>query len=115
MQSIGEFWISSIANRKDFELTKLKYKIPNAFYNQPVRLTLLQQSLDNISPFQLESPEACHLLPTTETVLGDDVFIMTRLNKLMDCLPLSPTNVKTYDRPLTPIDSKTLLLLLNNP
>lgn len=67
---------------------------------------MLQQSLENISPLQLEAPEACHLLPSIETVLGDDVFIITRLNKLIDVLPASSTNVKINDRPLTPFDSK---------
>jgi hypothetical protein len=105
LQSISEFWISSIANRKDFELTKLKYKIPNAFYNQPVKLAQLQQALENISPLQLEYPEACHLLPSNETVLGDDLLIMSRLNKLIDAMPLSPTNIKLIERPLTPFDS----------
>ena len=110
IQSIAEHWLAGVAVRKDFELSKLKYKIPNAFYNQPVKLNSLQQSLENISPLQLDAPEACHLLPSIETVLGDDVYIMTRLNKLMDTMPSSSTNVKFYERPLTPFDSKFYLL-----
>lgn len=54
---------------------------------------------------QLEAPEACHLLPSIETVLGDDISIMTKLNKLIDALPLSASSVKVTDRPLTPFDS----------
>ncbi len=69
----------------------------------------LQQSLENISPLQLDAPEACHLLPSLETVLGDDVYIMTRVNKLIDTMPSSKTNVKFYERPLTPFDSKNYL------
>lgn len=69
-------------------------------------MSSLQQALENIPPLQLEAPEACHLLPSIETVLGDDVFIMTRLSKLIDNLLSSPTMVKAYVRPLTPFDSK---------
>ncbi|CAF0814844.1 unnamed protein product, partial [Brachionus calyciflorus] len=114
IESIAEYWISSIANRKDFELTKLKYKIPSAFSSQPVKLGSLQQSLENIPPLQLEAPEACHLLPSIETVLGDDVFIMTRLSKLIDNLSISPTMAKVYDRPLTPFDNSVVPQINSN-
>lgn len=57
-------------------------------------------------PFQLEGPEACHLLPSLETVLGDDILVMSKLAKLIDTLPSSALNFKLSDRPLTPIDSK---------
>ena len=110
IEAIGEFWITSIALRKDFEIAKLKYKIPNSFLSSQPKLGLLQQSLENIMPYQLEAPEACHLLPSVETVLGDDVMIMTRLGKLMDCLPSSSINVKISERPLTPINSKLIFL-----
>ena len=93
--------------RREFEVPKLKYKIPSAFYNQGFKLTSLQQSLENtISPIQLDAPEACHLLPSIETYLGDDVYIMSRLNKLIDTMPASPTNVRYFERPPTPIDSE---------
>ena len=63
---------------------------------------------------QLESPEACHLLPSIETVLGDDIFIMTKLNKLIDNLEISNNNVKAYDRPYSPIDSKLFSVSFSN-
>jgi len=107
--AIGEFWISAIASRRDFEVSKLKYKIPNSFLSSSPKPAVLLQSLENITPFQLEGPEACHLLPSIETVLGDDVLIMTRLGKLLDSLPVSPINVKISERPLTPFDSKQKL------
>lgn len=64
--------------------------------------------MENIPPLQLEAPEACHLLPSIETVLGDDVLIMTRLSRLVDSLLVSNTLVKVYDRPLTPVDSNLI-------
>ena len=112
IESIGESWLSAIATRKDFEMSKLKYKIPNSFLAAQPRTNMQQQSLENIGAFQLEAPEACHLLPSAEAVLGDDVLIMTRLGKLMDSLPSSQINVKLNERPLTPTDSKNFFLSL---
>jgi hypothetical protein len=58
IESIAEFWIASLAIRKDFEIARLKYKVPAAFYQSPVKLNAMQQSFDNaISPMQLESAE----------------------------------------------------------
>ena len=105
IQYIADYWISSVANKKDFEVSKLKYKIPGVFFNSQPKLPSLQQSFENISLMQLEAPEACHLLPSIETVLGDDIFIMTKLNKLIDNLEITNNNVKAYDRPYSPIDS----------
>jgi hypothetical protein len=42
-----------------------------------------------------------------ESVLGDDVSIMTKLSKLLDAMPSSQINVKLIDRPLTPVDSES--------
>ena len=72
----------------------------------------MQQALDNIPPLLLEAPEACHLLPSIETVLGDDIAIMTKLNKLIDNLPLSHTSVRVTERPLSPFDSNFLTKIL---
>jgi len=94
-----------VANRKDFEVPKLKYKIGNSFLVQQPKLSMQQQSLENIGGYQLEAPEACHLVASVESILGDDVMIMTKLIKLMDSLPTSQINVKLNDRPLTPFDS----------
>jgi hypothetical protein len=102
IQCMSDFWISSQTTRRDFELSKIKYKIPSQFFVQPSRLHVLQQALEAIPHLQLESPEACHLLPSCETVLGDDVYIMTRLNKLCDSMLFSSSSLKLYDRPLTP-------------
>lgn len=74
----------------------------------------MQQALDAISPYQLEAPEACHLLfSPSETILGDDVYIMTRLNKLIDSMSPSTTNVKLFDRPITPFDSNNLAIFIS--
>ena len=118
IKSICEQWISLTSVRKEFELTKVKYKIPTQFLAQQPRLSSLQQALENIPHLILELPEACHILPSTETILGDDLYIMTRLNRLMDSLPISKSNVKVYDRPLTPFNGPNMVAVnstSNNP
>lgn len=112
IEAIADYWIGSISTgKRDFELAKLKYKIPAAFCSQSPKIASMQQALEAIPPYQLEAPEACHLLSSpSETVLGDDVYIMTRLNKLIDSMPPSATNIKLFDRPVTPFDSKFFIL-----
>ena len=110
IESIADFWITNLTTKRDFEFSKIKYKIPSAFYAQPVKLNALLHSFDSgISPMQLEAPEACHLLPSVESVIGDDIYMMTRFSKLVDTLPASSSNVKIYDRSLTPLESNLLL------
>jgi hypothetical protein len=58
IESVADYWIASIAIRKDFEISKLKYKLPQAFYNQSPKLSVLQQAIDSsINHLQLDSPE----------------------------------------------------------
>lgn len=113
IESIAEYWLGSIATgKRDFELAKLKYRIPGAFCTSAPKIGNMQQALESIPAYQLEAPEACHILPSPlETVLGDDVFILTRLNRLIDAMPPSSTNLKLFDRPLTPFDSNLNQLL----
>lgn len=107
IESIADYWLGSISTgKRDYELAKLKYKIPASFCSTSSKISTMQQALESIPAYQLEAPEGCHLLPSpTETVLGDDVYIMTRLNRLIDSMPPSPTNIKLFDRPITPFDS----------
>lgn len=112
IEAIADYWIGSIATgKRDYELTKLKYKIPSSFCSLTPKIASMQQSFESIPPYQLEAPEACHLLPSpSETVIGDDIYIITRLNKLIDAMPPSPTNFKLFNRPVTPFDSNNLII-----
>ena len=68
--NIVDFWIQPGSVRKDFEFSKIKYKIPSVFFSQQPRLSQLQQALESLSMHQLDAPEACHLHSTFETNLG---------------------------------------------
>jgi dynein heavy chain len=103
--NIVDFWIQPGSVKKDFEFSKIKYKIPTIFFTQQPKLNQLQQALESLSVHQLDVPEACHLHSTFETNLGDDVLIISRLNRILDALP--PTislNAAVHQRPNTPIE-----------
>jgi dynein heavy chain len=68
--NIVDFWIQPGSVKKDFEFSKIKYKIPSIFFAQQPKLSQLQQALESLSIHQLEVPEACHLHSTFETNLG---------------------------------------------
>ena len=39
-------------------------------------------------------------MPSSETVLGDDFYVIARLNRLIDIMPSSESNIRIFDRPL---------------
>lgn len=80
--NIVDFWIQPGSVRKDFEYSKIKYKIPAVFFTQQPKLAQLQQALDSLSPHQLDVPEACHLHSTYETNLGNSIsFFLARFDR----------------------------------
>jgi hypothetical protein len=62
----------------------------------------------------LDAPEACHLLSSSETVIGDDFLILSRLNKLFDVLPMKIAINNDLQRPPTPLNSKILITKIEN-
>jgi dynein heavy chain, axonemal len=114
IEMISEFWISLKSASKELELTKLKYKIPTQFFSLQPKMATLLQALENISHLQLELPEACHLLQSSETILGDDLYVVSRLSKVLDALPSSKANPKLYSRPLTPFESPNVANINTN-
>ncbi|GFN75495.1 dynein beta chain, ciliary [Plakobranchus ocellatus] len=114
-----DYWCSPNAVKKDFEVARLKYRAPAAFFNPNVRLNTLIQALEGINQHFLEVPEGCHLHPNIETLLGDDQYIFTRLNKIFDSMPTTPTlSHKLFPRPPTPFIGPALASISsqsNNP
>ncbi|CAF1326895.1 unnamed protein product [Adineta steineri] len=107
--NIVDFWIQPASIKKDFEYSKIKYKIPSVFFGQQPKLSQLLQALESISTHQLDVPEACHLHSSYETNLGDDVYVMGRLNRILDALPstISLTS-SVFQRPNTPVEDVTI-------
>ncbi|WAR07685.1 hypothetical protein MAR_017643, partial [Mya arenaria] len=103
----------------------VKYRHPAAFFNPNVRLNTLIQALEGISYHFLDVPEGCHIHPNVErvkkeelpkgeleklsqdiptlTLLGDDQYVFTRLNKVFDAMPSTETlSHKLFQRPPSP-------------
>ncbi|XP_052708586.1 uncharacterized protein LOC128183562 isoform X10 [Crassostrea angulata] len=105
-----DFWLSSGALKRDFEVKGLKYRHPQAFFNPNVRLNTLIQALDGAPNHNLDVPEGCHIHQTivdelSATLLGDDQYVFTRLNKVFDSMPSTLTlSHKMFPRPPTPFD-----------
>lgn len=128
--NIVDFWIQPGSVRKDFEFSKIKYKIPSAFFGQQPKLSQLQQAIESLPVHQLDVPEACHLHSTNETnlgtymfcfllafllsetvlhfnmfLLGDDQLIISRLNRILDALPANISlSSAVSQRPNTPVE-----------
>ncbi|XP_061168558.1 uncharacterized protein LOC133177606 [Saccostrea echinata] len=109
--ALVDFWLSSGALKRDFEV-KVKYRHPQAFFNLNVRLNTLIQALDGAPNQYLDVPEGCHIHQTvvdelSATLLGDDQYVFTRLNKVFDSMPSTNTlSHKMFPRPPTPFDGK---------
>ncbi|CAF0936921.1 unnamed protein product [Rotaria sordida] len=107
--NIVDFWIQPGSIKRDFEFSKIKYKIPSIFFAQQPKLSQLQQALESLSIHQLDAPEACHLHSTNETNLGDDLLIINRLNRILDALPANISlSAAVHQRPNTPVEDVTV-------
>ncbi|CAF3351101.1 unnamed protein product [Rotaria sp. Silwood1] len=107
--NIVDFWIQPGSIKRDFEFSKIKYKIPSIFFGQQPKLSQLQQALESLSIHQLDAPEACHLHSTNETNLGDDLLIINRLNRIIDALPANISlSTAVHQRPSTPVEDVTI-------
>ncbi|OWF37572.1 Dynein heavy chain 5, axonemal [Mizuhopecten yessoensis] len=104
MSSVVDYWISPNAIKKDFDVAKLKYRHPPGFFNTNPRLNNLIQALDGINNHFLDVPEGCHLHHSNiETLLGDEQYVFTRLNKVFDAMPSTETlSHKLFPKPPTP-------------
>ncbi|XP_028415382.1 dynein heavy chain 8, axonemal-like isoform X2 [Dendronephthya gigantea] len=91
LNAIVDYWISPAAVKKEFEASRVKYRLPSVFFSGNVRLPTLVQSLESLPANVLDVPEACGLHSSPETVVAHDQYIFTRLNWIYDRMPVSST------------------------
>ncbi|XP_053397319.1 dynein axonemal heavy chain 5-like isoform X6 [Mercenaria mercenaria] len=116
LSAMVDYWVSPTAVKKDFEVARLKYRHPSAFFNPNIRLNSLIQALEGINYHFLDVPEACHIHPNVEnheisamTLLGDDQYVFTRLNRVFDGMPSTDTlSHKLFPRPPSPFEGPAL-------
>ncbi|XP_077863125.1 dynein axonemal heavy chain 5-like [Saccoglossus kowalevskii] len=116
LAALIEYWVGPNAVKREFEATKLKYKIPAAFFNPNIRVANLLQALENLPNHALDVPEACSIHFSMEdegkpmTNLGDDQYVFTRLNAIIDAMPETPTlSHALIERPPTPQTGPSLV------
>ncbi|XP_030850579.1 dynein heavy chain 8, axonemal isoform X3 [Strongylocentrotus purpuratus] len=119
LSAMVDYWIGPNATKREFEATKLKFRIPPAFFSNYVRVSSLTQSIEALPNHFLDVPEACGMHTSYETgaedslfvtidkihetVLGDDQYVFTRLNQVLDAMPSTKTLSHVLQpRPATP-------------
>ncbi|XP_041109797.1 dynein heavy chain 8, axonemal-like [Polyodon spathula] len=86
LTSLVDFWISSTATKKDCDLTKLKYRVPAAFFTPGTQLSSLLQALDSVPRNSLDVPEAVSMHSTPELHFGDEEYVCSWLYSLNQSL-----------------------------
>ncbi|XP_040205936.1 dynein heavy chain 5, axonemal-like [Rana temporaria] len=84
LSSMIDYWISINATKRDNELTKLRFKIPAAFFNTEINLASLKQALESISPYSLDAPESFHMHSSPLVPFGEQNYVITSLRQLYD-------------------------------
>ncbi|KAJ1151043.1 hypothetical protein NDU88_003830 [Pleurodeles waltl] len=87
LTSMIDYWISPGTAKKDCELTKLKYKVPAAFFSPDVQMTTLVQALEAIPQYSLDAPEAFHMHSSPAIRFGQEHYVFSQLKMLYDSEP----------------------------
>ncbi|XP_033874385.3 dynein axonemal heavy chain 8-like [Acipenser ruthenus] len=86
LASLVDLWISSTATKKDCDLTKLKYRVPAAFFIPGTQLSSLLQALDSVPRNSLDVPEAVSMHSASELHFGDEEYVCSWLYSLNQSL-----------------------------
>ncbi|MBN3318102.1 DYH6 protein, partial [Atractosteus spatula] len=86
LASLVDLWISSTATKKDNDMTKLRYRIPAAFFDPDVPLEGLLQALDSVPRHALDVPEGTSLHSAPGLHFGDEQYAYQWLKTLYKSL-----------------------------
>lgn len=109
LSAMIDYWISPAAVKREFEASKIKYKLPSALFSSNVKLNSVWSALEGLAGESLEVPEACGLHPSPETQLGDEQYVFTRLNYLLDRMASSDTLTHAVTEPSTLLPSSGVI------
>ncbi|XP_068137634.1 dynein axonemal heavy chain 5-like isoform X2 [Hyperolius riggenbachi] len=106
LASMIDYWISINTTKRESELTKLKFKIPAAYFSSDLNPAALRQALDSIPQYSLDAPEAFHMYPSPVVPFGEHNYVIRRLRQLYK--PGSTTRhwphiVQTYPKAIKPV------------
>ncbi|KAM4694307.1 uncharacterized protein O3C94_004765 [Discoglossus pictus] len=99
LMSMIDYWINTNSTKKEYELTKLRHKIPAAFFHSDLNPIILAQALEAMPQYSLDAPEIFHMYPSPLVPFGQESYIFSKLKQLYEPFPrqrLQPrTAVKT--------------------
>ncbi|XP_077973667.1 uncharacterized protein LOC120348568 isoform X2 [Styela clava] len=102
LNCLVDYWLASNSVKREFELPKVRYRLPAVFFTANTKQTSVSQALESSPHHALDCPEGCNLHPSPEGVIGNDQYIFTRLNQIYDAQPESKTlSHKLYPQPPT--------------
>ncbi|KAM5165175.1 dynein axonemal heavy chain 5-like [Mantella aurantiaca] len=84
LSSMIDYWININSTKRDNELTKLKFKIPAAFFNSDINPVSLKQALESIPQYSLDAPESFHMYPSPVVPFGEQNYVISRFSQLYD-------------------------------
>ncbi|XP_053567991.1 uncharacterized protein LOC128657631 [Bombina bombina] len=82
MMSMIDYWINPNSTKKDYDLTKLKYRVPAAFFNSDLNFASLAQALEAMPQHLLNTPEVFHMHPSPQVSLGQECYLFSQLEQL---------------------------------
>ncbi|KAM8953036.1 dynein axonemal heavy chain 5-like [Pelodytes ibericus] len=82
--SMVDYWISSSTTKKDYELTKLKYKVHPAFFVPDLSPISLTQALESIPQYALDVPDAFHMYNSPVVEFGQERYVFSKLYELFE-------------------------------
>ncbi|XP_051780690.1 uncharacterized protein LOC114649411 [Erpetoichthys calabaricus] len=94
LTSLVDFWMSTSATKKDNDITKLRYRIPAAFFSSGTPVNILMQALDSIPRYSLDVPEGVSLHNAPNLHFGDEYYVASELHGLYSSL--SPSRLKEF-------------------
>ncbi|KAG8444848.1 hypothetical protein GDO86_009850 [Hymenochirus boettgeri] len=87
LTSMIDYWISPTTTKKDYELTKLKHKIPPAFFSSDLNPSSLAQRLESIPLYSLDTPEVFHMYASPAISFGEEHYVISKLNEFYKAVP----------------------------
>ncbi|XP_063714091.1 dynein axonemal heavy chain 5-like isoform X5 [Symsagittifera roscoffensis] len=118
LHAICEQWIGNLLLRKDHEHTlgKMKYKIPSPFFSSNPKIGTITLALNNfLSGVSIEAPDLAGMNATLDMYKGEEQYILTNLNRVMDCTPENKSLVHVLEQTPAPAEHSGSLLAVNQP
>lgn len=93
LNALIEFWISLNATRKDFEITRARFKLPSVLLTNNTKPSAVLQAVENMPNSSYDSMEFAGLFQTQEVPASSTLYTLSNLKHLYDNMPATETLV----------------------